>query len=422
MKRVNLTDTWLRANNGKQTEKEVSKSDGGGLEARLRNGVIAFNYRPQLKNGKRIKMTLGRYPSMSLADARAAVVKYRAVVAKGGDPRKTQKAEIVQEGTEPTLNDVYDYWYDNYCEPNRTNPERIKKNYQTHMGAKFGEHYYKDLARHSIVQHLMSRAKKSPNMVGKVLGEVKQAIRYAIDHDYLKHPHIIDTLRGSHLGVTRGVKQRTLDEKEIKLVLDAADACSWHERNMIIVKLLMFYGCRSGELRQTQMSWLDFDKMVWTVPAEYHKTGKQTGRPLKRPITEEVLPLWQRAIAISQGDYVFTKIEGKVNVTEKPFTVSGMLNVSFSLMRWMNSQDDKTLWPAVEAFSNHDFRRTARTYWAKFGEWSVCERMMGHKLPGEADVYDKHDYVEMMRPIYKQWWTELQRIQFGGENVVSMRA
>ncbi len=88
MARYLLTDTWLRAHHRRVTEKEVSRSDGGALEARLRNGAVSFVFRPVLKSGKRIKMTLGRYPEMTLAEAREEALKLRREVEKGRDPRK----------------------------------------------------------------------------------------------------------------------------------------------------------------------------------------------------------------------------------------------------------------------------------------------------------------------------------------------
>jgi len=91
-----LTDTWLRRYSGVELEKEITKSDGGGLEARLRNGAISFIFRPRLKSGQRIKMTLGRYPVMTLAEARKEVMKYKAVVAVGLDPRISRKAELMK--------------------------------------------------------------------------------------------------------------------------------------------------------------------------------------------------------------------------------------------------------------------------------------------------------------------------------------
>ena len=48
--------------------------------------------------------------------------------------------------------------------------------------------------------------------------------------------------------------------------------------------------------------------------------------------------------------------------------------------------------------------------------------MLGHKLPGDADVYDTHDYIDKMVPVYKHWWTELERIQYGEGKVISLRA
>ena len=40
---------------------------------------------------------------------------------------------------------------------------------------------------------------------------------------------------------------------------------------------------------------------------------------------------------------------------------------------------------AFDSFSAYTLRKTARTNFSNFGEWAVCEKMIGHKLPGESD-------------------------------------
>jgi integrase len=84
MKRL-LNDTTIK--NLKPQHKGYKKADGGGLYLFVtKSGVKSFRYDFQL-NGKWLTQTLGQYPSLKLADARALHEQSREQVAKGIDPR-----------------------------------------------------------------------------------------------------------------------------------------------------------------------------------------------------------------------------------------------------------------------------------------------------------------------------------------------
>lgn len=77
------------------------------------------------------------------------------------------------------------------------------------------------------------------------------------------------------------------------------------ERNKIMLKLCLFYGCRISELRLAKKQHFDFEEGVWTVPPENHKTGAKTQRAILRPIIAEIVPILKRVISLAEGDYLF---------------------------------------------------------------------------------------------------------------------
>lgn len=54
----------------------------------------------------------------------------------------------------------------------------------------------------------------------------------------------------------------------------------------------------------------------------------------------------------------------------------------------------------MEHWTLHDLRRTARTNFSELTEPHIAEIMLGHKLPGIWQVYDRHDYIEEQRRAY----------------------
>ncbi|MBV8032556.1 MAG: DUF4102 domain-containing protein, partial [Betaproteobacteria bacterium] len=93
-----LTDLEIRTLKARGKAYEVS--DGFGLSVRVSaTGVRTFQYRYPFHR-KPVRLKLGSYPSMSLADARRALLEARSLVDQGVSPayqRRLQKAAAKAE-------------------------------------------------------------------------------------------------------------------------------------------------------------------------------------------------------------------------------------------------------------------------------------------------------------------------------------
>lgn len=75
----------------------------------------------------------------------------------------------------------------------------------------------------------------------------------------------------------------------------------------------------------------------------------------------------------------------------------------------------------MEHWTLHDLRRTARTNLSDLTEPHIAEIMLGHKLPGVWQVYDRHGYIEEQRRAYSLWWARVMAWVYG-EGKVSVLA
>jgi len=69
----------------------------------------------------------------------------------------------------------------------------------------------------------------------------------------------------------------------------------------------------------------------------------------------------------------------------------------------------------------HDLRRTARTNFSDLTEPHIAEIMLGHKLPGVWQVYDRYEYIEEQRRAYSLWWARVTE-WISGDGTVSVLA
>ena len=122
-----LTARFVETLKTDQPRIEIRDADKEGLELRVtKRGAKTWALRYRRKSdGKKRSLTLGRYPAMTLEEARVRAQEERARVSRGGDP-----ASGVQERKDaPTFRDVVAEWQRDYAETNRT--ERVRKDDQS---------------------------------------------------------------------------------------------------------------------------------------------------------------------------------------------------------------------------------------------------------------------------------------------------
>ncbi|AOM39929.1 site-specific integrase [Xenorhabdus hominickii] len=179
------------------------------------------------------------------------------------------------------------------------------------------------------------------------------------------------------------------------------DNSRYNPRNALMVKLCLLFGCRVGELLKAKVNDFDYEKNIWIVPPANHKTGRSSKKPIVRPIIPAAKELIEQVKRLNYGsEYLFVTFE------KKPFSKSGHTKLIERLNKEMSKyfDDSYTFW------SIHDLRRTMRTGVSELTPPHVAEIMIGHKLPGIWQVYDKHTYLNEQREAYELWWNKVTKI------------
>jgi hypothetical protein len=107
-----LSDTWLKANNGRERAALEKRSDRDGLGVRVTpKGKIIFQLRYRY-DGAPKRLDLGSYPLQSLKDVRAEAQRLKGQLEQGHDPkivRLLAKQAILKADSIETL---FRQWYD----------------------------------------------------------------------------------------------------------------------------------------------------------------------------------------------------------------------------------------------------------------------------------------------------------------------
>jgi integrase len=365
--RVQLTDRFCASAKSTGVQTDYFDATVKGLALRVTSrGTRSWTL---LSGTPRRRITLGRYPSMSLAGARA-----RAIEVKDGR----------SAGTVAALAEVYI----KSIQGNRSAKEverRLRKDVLPIIGhIPLGELHRRDVTR-------VIDAKADARIAARrAFADLRAMVRWAVARGDLDY-NPIDGMQGPP---TSKPRTRVLTDEEVR-VLWRSLPIAWSETIQQIIKLCLITGQRLGEVSGLRPSEIDLDHKIWNIPGSRTKNG----HPHSVPLSEMALNI----IGEAGGS----------------FKVSRSVNVSQAIKR-------KQAKIGIAHWTAHDLRRSALTGMAKLG---VAPIVLGHianhrtttKAGMTLSVYVHHAYEKEKREALELWADRLQGIVSGGAEVVTMQ-
>jgi integrase len=395
-----LTDTWLKKNLDRERSAIHTEPDQDGLSVRVsQKGKLTFQMRFRY-NDKQARLDLGTYPNMSLKEARIELQKMKAILEKGHDPRIHKKVELHKITEAITFEALFREWHAKYSIPNKKNADQYLRSFELYVFPKLGGIPAEQITLHMWLDLLEEQFKQSPSITDRILTNTKQCLDWGINRKLIEQNPIRHITGKRDLNIKKNKTVRVLQDAELSLIFKICDESRTSLRNVLFLKLCLFYGNRYSELRLARKSDFDFSKNTWTVPYENHKTGESKG-DIVRPIIDEIKPWLQSAMDLSNSEYIFPHENGK-----EPMGRSGPTDTPYNFMQFAR----KNYKFEMDHWSMHDLRRTARTNFSAFTSRDVAELMVGHVMPGEQGTYDYYDYQKEMSKAYKKWWKKLSNL------------
>lgn len=404
-----LTDVqiraWLKAD--MRTE---GKSDGNGLYFCYRKDFATPKWKFRYKlAGKSRSMWIGTYTDLSLAKAREVARGLSAKVALGHDvaaEKQDRKAEalarIAAEKNAITVAMLAEEYFSRQIVGRWKHPNivrsRIDKDIRPHLG-KLKVEDVKPRHVDDMLQAIVKRG--APTIANDVLRWVRRMFDYAIKRGMAEY-NPASAFDLSDAGGKEDARDRALSRNEITTLFKAMKtAKGFSIQNELTVKLLLLLCCRKMELCAAPWSEFDLEAGVWHLPGERTKTGAPIDIPLP-PLALEWLGELKRMACGSAWVLPARKMQNRMI----PHVVESTLPVALSKLR-------KHL-DGMEAFTVHDFRRTARTQLAAIGvDPVVAERCLNHKIRGVEGIYNRHNYFDERKDALCRWASLLDALDKG---------
>ncbi len=397
-------------------DKPKSVADGLGLSIRFTpsnkseaNALWLFRYRVGARTTSPKQLALGKYPDLSIAAARKKRDKCRQWLAEGLDPAIELKLGEAQTLKPITLWDAVNYWIDNYAVDNRRNAEVNRQQLHKWIPERVKVLPVDRLKTHNMLEVFpKARVKQYPVAAFTVLSNLKLILKYCAKRGYAKASADIYEIDVETIGARTPIsKSRTLIKdgnwQELQDLVNWVEAkcCLPYYQHML--KLLYCFGCRTNEVRLSQIAEWDLDARIWTVP----KSNSKTKTEIKRRIPVALIPWIESLIedAKAQGsDYLLAEVK-----TDKAVAVWGG-----SIYKKLGHQEKWTL---------HDIRRTVATGLADLGVMPhVIESQLGHVLKGVAGIYNRSDYLVEKEVAMELWLERLEVIRGTSDNIVFLHS
>jgi integrase len=375
MPRRLLTDRFCTHAKAREGEVQTDYFDEAtrGLALRVgRSGLRSWTYH-HTANGKRVRLTFGNYPAISLGAARA----------KADEARSQGPQAIANAGT-------FQATCDEYLRRSalRTKAWR-KKVLERLVYPVLGAKPIDEVRRSDIVQLLDTiEDERGGPMAEQTLAIIRRVMNWhASRSDDFRSPIVRGMARTKP---KERARERVLTDDELRHVWKVAEA----EPLGHFIQFVLLTATRRSEAANARRS--EIVGADWIIPGARYKTGK-----------DHLVPLSRMALAIlpsGGGDFVFSK-DG----------VSPLHASNFK------TAFDKATGP-LPRWTLHDLRRTARSLMSRAGVSSDhAERCLGHVIGGVRGVYDRHAYREEKRQAFEALTAQIERIVNPQPNVLPIR-
>lgn len=394
-----LTDAQVKQ--AKPTDKAYKLSDGGGLYlhvSKTGNRSWRIDYRRPVTR-TRATITLGQYPTMTLAQARAHRLSLKENLADGIDPFEKRKEDerekvLLSNNTFRAIADEYmsrkSHVSDSTIRNNHKQLRRLNKFIGDKPITAIKPTDVLEVCRAAEAQGYLETAVKVRTMAGQVF-------RYAVQTGRCERDVTQDLIGAIKTPVTTHYPAIT-DPKEFGIMLSDMEDYQGSFEVRTALKLLPLLFVRSGELRYGLWNELDLSAATWSFTPR--KTKRSTELKLIVPLPTQAVELFRELADHARSDYMFPAI----HTTVQPMSENTM---NQALKRLGYEGTKQTV---------HGFRASARTMLVeqlKYPE-QLVEMQLGHRVRDmHGRAYNRVTLLDERREMMQGWADYLDKLKQG---------
>jgi len=289
---MNLTDTAIKKT--KPGLKPVKLRDGRGLflfvtpqGGKLWRWEYRFERRPKL-------MALGKYPDVSLAQARERHSEARKLLAEGIDPMAERKAaKQAKSEKHTTFEDVFKLWFEHWRDgKSPRHVDYVDRRVKTDILPRIGQLPIADIEAPEVVAMLKAIQDRGVRDIAKRAHETTgQIFRYAVAHGHAKRNPTADFKPSDVLKTAQETNYARIEAKQLPELLKALEVYPGTHVTRLAIWLMALTFVRTSELIGAPWTEFDLDNARWGIPAERMKMRSPHIVPLSTQAIETLKTL-----------------------------------------------------------------------------------------------------------------------------------
>lgn len=371
---------------------QIKKSDGNNLFLLVKNGGSKL-WRLRFRHaGKYQEMALGKYPSVSLSEARKMAEEARASLIHGINPMdERRERKRTKETTKDKLfSTVALQWWEQQKDSwSKDHAARIKRWLLVDSKCLGNLHIDSIDAGHITELMLTIEASGTPKKAPNILAVINRVFGYALAHRLTRNNPAQGLPLSDILKPLPKVKHRAaiVQSNELAQLMRAIDTTE--SGNYCVVealKLIPRVFLRPTEIRNLKWEYIDFDDSLIRIPAEEMKRDREHLVPMSKQVAKHLKEV--KAVT-GYSKFVFPNQRDSGKPMSKNVLTNRLRDLGY---------------PA-DVMSAHGFRSTASTILHEKG-WSheVIEVQLAH-LTGTATsrAYNRSIYLAERKKLMQEW-------------------
>jgi integrase len=388
---MGLTDTALRGLKPRQKTYTVADDRGLYVEVFPTGGVVwRFRYR---LNGRQEKLTLGKYPALTLKNARTKRDEAAQAAAMGQSPAQQKQHAKVADAASTTVAEFGERYFREVVAKDRKDITTPRRYFDKSIVPAIGDKHVRDVTTDDVRAIIWRKKDEGFDAAaGDIRGVLKRLFDYAQTAGLTTtNPVLALPMRHVHKAKSR---DRALSREEIRDFMKAVYESNIRRQFKVALHLLLLTMVRKSELLLARWEHVDFERAEWQIPAEHSKTGK----PHIVYLSQQAMAKFRDLQSLAGGSALVMPGRGSLTKHFAHNSINNALKVS------LRCQD-------VPAFTVHDLRRTASTHLSEMG-WSsdVVEKALNHTMGGVRGVYNRAEYASQRKAMLQQWADYIQQL------------
>ncbi len=362
---------------GKRAYYYDTKINGFGMAVTDKGSKTFLVYRKI--NGKPERITIGRYPDISLDEARAQAHDINAAIARGENPNAARRKD-----KEWTLTYLFSLYLDNYAKAHKKTWQEDAAQYQRYL-EDWGARRLSSLKKADIQErHLKIGDEHGHYAANRLLSLLQTLFNWAKEWGW-DQPNPVHGIKR----FKEKSRERFLQAHELPRFFQALEV----ETNTTIrdyVWLSLLTGARRSNVLAMRWQELQLEQAIWHIPET--KNGTSQRIPL---MTRAVDILHQRRAQLPQAEFVFPSHSQTGHLMEPKKAWKKLLERA-----------------QLEDLRLHDLRRSLGSWQAATGaNMSVISKTLNHKDIATTEIYARLDLEPVREAMEKATAAMLEATQ-----------